>query len=185
MVALLPVPLIPLEGPPTETMDPTTPVNVAKGAAATCEFVLQLVVHLSNLLTASIAVVAGTFAALHGLYRGTRHPGPLALSAGANGGTAGAIFFGTLCSYTPAGTCTMLVPSGIREVVVGPLLEATLRRSEHAQATPSLEGAPQQPSWAHLRIHGLLDSATSGALTGAIINKWRSMSNPFPIFATR
>ncbi|KAL1944693.1 hypothetical protein VTO73DRAFT_3123 [Trametes versicolor] len=118
-------------------MDPTTPVNVAKGAAAT-------------------SVVAGTFAALHGLYRGTRHPGPLALSAGANGGIAGAIFF------------------GIREVVVVPLLGATLRRNEHAQATPSLEGAPQQPSWAQLRIHGLLDSAASGALTGAIINKWRN-----------
>ncbi|KAI0636719.1 hypothetical protein C8Q77DRAFT_520284 [Trametes polyzona] len=118
-------------------MDPSTPVNVAKGAAAT-------------------SVVAGTFAALHGLYRGSRHPAPLALSAGANGGIAGAIFF------------------GIREVIVSPLLQTTLRRGGPAQEPSGSETSTSRPTWTQLRTHHLLDSATSGALTGAIINKWRN-----------
>ncbi|KAI0819542.1 hypothetical protein BC628DRAFT_1402114 [Trametes gibbosa] len=117
-------------------MDPATPVNVAKGAAI-------------------ISVVAGTLAALQGLYRGSRHPTQLALSAGTNGGIAGAIFF------------------GIREVVVSPLFHTALLNAGRTQGIPGLVDTPHQPSWSQLRMHHLLDSAASGALTGAIINKWQ------------
>ncbi|KAI0362400.1 hypothetical protein OH77DRAFT_49082 [Trametes cingulata] len=117
-------------------MDPATPVNVAKGAAVT-------------------SIAAGTFAALHGLYRGSRHPGPLAISAAVNGGIAGTIFF------------------AIREVVVSPVLQATVRRSEPAHGASTSHSSETQPSWTQLRTRYLLDSAMSGAFTGAVINKWR------------
>ncbi|KAI0647317.1 hypothetical protein C8Q79DRAFT_1000261 [Trametes meyenii] len=136
-------------------MDPETPVNIAKGAAVTCEFVLQFAIVVYGVLTSIPAVAAGTFTALHSLYRGSRHPVPLALSAASNGGIAGAIFF------------------GIREVVVSPLLRAAL-----VPAEPDLPSSSSStnfpPSWSQLRTHHLLDSAASGALTGAIINKWRN-----------
>ncbi|KAH9857143.1 hypothetical protein C2E23DRAFT_720985 [Lenzites betulinus] len=139
-------------------MDPATPVNVAKGAAITCKFVLKFAVtsHELLILPHRTAVVAGTFTALHSLYRGSRHPTQLALSAGANGGIAGAVFF------------------GVREVVVTPLLHLGFQNAGHPQDTSGVVGMPQQPSWSQLRMHKLLDSATSGALTGAIINKWRN-----------
>ncbi|KAI0780678.1 hypothetical protein BD413DRAFT_600231 [Trametes elegans] len=131
-------------------MDPTTPVNIAKGAVATCEFVLNTVVAVSATLA------TGSFTALLALARGSSHPTPLALSAGTNGGIAGAIFFGT------------------REVIVTPLLQATLRNGNPSQGTSSSAGPSSQPTWTQLRTYHLLDSATSGALTGAIINKWRN-----------
>ncbi|KAI0333502.1 hypothetical protein GY45DRAFT_265617 [Cubamyces sp. BRFM 1775] len=119
-------------------MDPTIPVYIAKGAAAT-------------------SVAAGTFTALHALFRGSRHPTPLALSAAANGGIAGTIFF------------------GLREVLVSPIIRTALHAGGYSQ-DPSSSGrgdARTPPSWAHLRMHGMLETALSGALTGAIINKWR------------
>ncbi|KAI0672965.1 hypothetical protein C8Q78DRAFT_1077274 [Trametes maxima] len=136
-------------------MDPATPVNIAKGAVATCEFVLRFAVAVYGILTSILAVAAGTFTALHRLYKGSRHPAPLALSAASNGGIAGAIFF------------------GIREVVVSPLLRTTLAPAEPELPSGS-SSTKAPPSWSQLRMHHLLDSAVSGALTGAIINKWRN-----------
>ncbi|KAI0372917.1 hypothetical protein BV20DRAFT_938995, partial [Pilatotrama ljubarskyi] len=79
----------------------------------------------------------------------------LAIAAATNGGITGAIFF------------------GIREVVVSPVLRVTLRSSEHAQGASKPESSHAQPTWTQLRTRYLLDSAVSGAFTGAIINKWR------------
>ena len=76
-------------------MDPATPVNVAKGAIATCEFVLSAVLLLAETLTtfSLTAVAAGTLTAIRALLKGSHHPTPLALSASVNGGIAGAVFF--------------------------------------------------------------------------------------------
>ncbi|KAI0664643.1 hypothetical protein C8Q70DRAFT_938621 [Cubamyces menziesii] len=119
-------------------MDPATPVYIAKGAAVT-------------------SVAAGTFTALHALFRGSRHPAPLALSAAANGGIAGTIFF------------------GIREALVSPLIRHAWHAGGHSQdpSSSSPGDATTPPSWSHLRMRGMLDTTLSGALTGAIINKWR------------
>ncbi|KAM5534055.1 hypothetical protein V8D89_012236 [Ganoderma adspersum] len=112
-------------------MDPATPVNVAKGAVLT-------------------SIAAGTFTAVHSLYRGSRHPTPLALSAAVNGGIVGTLFF------------------GIREAVVRPML------SHSGYITHSTRSPSSQPSWTHIRMHNVPETAVSGALTGGIVNAWRN-----------
>ncbi|KAI0723951.1 hypothetical protein C8T65DRAFT_92279 [Cerioporus squamosus] len=113
-------------------MDPATPVHVAKCAVAT-------------------SIATGTFAAIHALYRGSRHPTPLALSAAINGGIAGTLFF------------------SIREVLVSPLLR-TVTYSAPYQDTSS---APSLQSWSQMRMHNLPDTALSGAFTGGVLNAWQ------------
>ncbi|KAI1794604.1 hypothetical protein LXA43DRAFT_883485 [Ganoderma leucocontextum] len=95
------------------------------------------------------AIAVGTFTAGHALYRGSRHPTPLALSAAVNGGIAGTVFF------------------GIREVVARPLL---WHSGYFTHPTPRTSS---QPSWSHIRMHDVPETAVSGALTGGIINAWR------------
>ncbi|RPD66419.1 hypothetical protein L226DRAFT_566853 [Lentinus tigrinus ALCF2SS1-7] len=122
-------------------MDPATPVHVAKSAVATCEFVLP----------ALVAIAAGTFTAIHALYRGSRHPTPLALSAAVNGGVAGTLFF------------------GLREVLVSPLLQSF----NHSTPNQGTSSTPSPQSWSQMRTHKLPDSALSGAFTGGILNAWQ------------
>ncbi|RDX56469.1 hypothetical protein OH76DRAFT_389373 [Lentinus brumalis] len=113
-------------------MDPATPVHIAKCAVAT-------------------SIATGTFTAIHALYRGSRHPTPLALSAAVNGGIAGTLFF------------------SIREVLVTPLLR-TVSYSTPNQGSSS---APSLQSWSQMRMHSLPDSALSGAITGGVLNAWQ------------
>ncbi|KAI8989683.1 hypothetical protein BD414DRAFT_313659 [Trametes punicea] len=102
------------------------------------------------------SIAVGTLTAIHAVFRGLPHPTSLALSAASNGGIAGAIFFGT------------------REVVVSPLLRATWYHNAYDQVASASKDAVGQPSWSQLRMHRMLDSTVSGALTGVIINKWRN-----------
>ncbi|KAI0807751.1 hypothetical protein C8Q74DRAFT_86471 [Fomes fomentarius] len=62
------------------------------------------------------------------------------------------------------------VRSGIREVLVTPLIQAASRTEESAQGSSS---TLSQPSWTHLRMLRIPDSAVSGAFTGGIVNAWQ------------
>lgn len=121
------------------------------------------------------AVAAGTFTAVHALYRGSRHPSPLALSSAVNGGIAGAVFFSALSIQDAClvCSCSPVVHEGIREVLVSPLLRAAQHGEE---AVGGAGNTTSQPSWAQMRLHHVPDTAISGAFAGAIINAWQRTS---------
>ena len=61
---------------------------------------------------------------------------------------------------------------GIREVVIRPML------SHSGYFTHSTPSPSSQPSWTHIRMQNVPETAISGALTGGIVNAWRSAYYP-------
>ncbi|KAH9952116.1 hypothetical protein B0H21DRAFT_14850 [Amylocystis lapponica] len=127
-------------------MDPSTPLVVAQGAVIT-------------------SAVTGIFAGIHGIFKGTGPAGqigPLAASAGINGGIAGATFF------------------SFREYVVSPVLFSALSETHYARRIRDLQaqrrvGRPsgEKLTWWDMRMSKVPDTAISGALTGGLLNAWK------------
>ncbi|KAG6809977.1 hypothetical protein H0H92_013826 [Tricholoma furcatifolium] len=71
--------------------------------------------------------------------------------------------------------------SGLRELVVSPVLVRTLpwpqyarRRHEDGISDPNDPPPVGVPTWSDLRKHNTLDSGLSGAITGGALRGWRS-----------
>ncbi|KDQ60767.1 hypothetical protein JAAARDRAFT_561401 [Jaapia argillacea MUCL 33604] len=110
------------------SIDPSAPLTVAKGAATT-------------------SVVTSTLAASYGLLK-PKGPPPvaLALSAGINGGIAGATFF------------------SIREYLITPLF---LSIQDGLTSSPQLG---ERLTWRDMRMDRVVDTGLSGAITGGLLN---------------
>lgn len=113
--------------------------------------------------------------------------GVMALASAIRGSVTGATFFSAFSSAVYSDVqaneddCTMI---GIREFVVSPLLVSTLETPQYMRRRQEIEGVgrsgsdPQQQhshrlSWSEMRMHKLLDSTISGALTGGILYSWQ------------
>ena len=134
-------------------------------------------------------VIVGASASLAASVYGTvigRNIGVMALASAIRGSVTGATFFSASSAIVYSSflanedDCTMI---GIREFVVSPLLVSTLETPQYVRRRQEIEGVgrvgssdtqhPHRLSWSEMRMHKLLDSTISGALTGGILYSWQ------------
>jgi hypothetical protein len=103
-------------------------------------------------------------ALLAGLYGATRvntlkiSPSLVAMSTGMSCGTASATFF------------------ALREYVISPLLLTGIDHGQYARRRRRLDGLSDSTArtWTEVRTEKLPDSLLSGAISGAVLNSWKS-----------
>ncbi|KAI9509338.1 hypothetical protein F5148DRAFT_1188022 [Russula earlei] len=133
------------------TMDESTPYTVAAGTIASCTIPPPLLIPDFSIAVTG-ALIAGTYALAK--RRGQAVAGIYAASAALNCGIAGATFF------------------SVRGYVVTPFLDQLMpsRLHGHGHERASADGTV---TWAAMRLHGVLDAALSGGVTGSVLNTWR------------
>jgi hypothetical protein len=123
------------------------------------------------------ALITGLGAGVFEAFKG--RPAAIAASTSAlNGGMVAATFFSEpyFCLHQTTPLTVEPAPLGVREYAVSPILVSNLSWRQYETRALGLQKiVTDKPlSWSELRTYNLLDTGISGALTGGLLNTWKS-----------